>query len=63
MSRASSTPNRGELRTSTTLARLWQSQGKRKEAHHLLEAIYGEFTEGFGTADLREARALLDEAY
>ena len=43
-----------------SLARLWQHQGKRKEAHQLLAEIYGWFTEGFDTADLREARALLD---
>jgi predicted ATPase len=50
-----------ELRTSTSLARLWQSQGKRKEAHDLLAPIYGWFTEGFDTKDLKEAKALLDE--
>ena len=50
-----------ELRTSTSLARLWQSQGKRKEACDLLDPIYNWFTEGFDTKDLREAKALLDE--
>ena len=50
-----------ELRTSTSLARLWQSQGKRKEAYDLLAPIYGGFTEGFDTKDLREAKALLEE--
>ena len=50
-----------ELRTSTSLARLWQSQGKRKEAYDLLAPIYGWFTEGFDTKDLREAKALLEE--
>ena len=41
--------------------RLWQSQGKRQEAYELLQSVYDWFTEGFGTADLQEARALLDE--
>jgi predicted ATPase len=50
-----------ELRTSTSLARLWQSQGKRKEAHDLLAPVYGWFTEGFDTKDLKEAKALLDD--
>ena len=50
-----------ELRTSTSLARLWQSQGKRKEALDLLKPIYDWFTEGFDTKDLKEAKALLDE--
>ena len=49
-----------ELRTSTSLARLWQSQGKRKEAFDLLAPVYNWFTEGFDTHDLREAKALLD---
>ena len=49
-----------ELRAAMSLARLWQRQGKRVEAHALLEEIYGWFTEGFDTADLQEARALLD---
>jgi predicted ATPase len=43
-----------------SLGRLWQQQGKRQEAHELLALIYGWFTEGFDTADLQEARALLD---
>ena len=42
-----------------SLARLWQCQGKRVEAHELLAPIYGWFTEGFDTADLQEAKALL----
>ncbi len=50
-----------ELRTATCLARLWQSQSKTKEAHNLVAPVYGRFTEGFDTADLKEARALLDE--
>jgi predicted ATPase len=43
-----------------SLARLWQQQGQRNEARELLAPIYGWFTEGFDTADLREARALLE---
>jgi predicted ATPase len=50
-----------ELRAAMSLSRLWQHQGKRAEARELLEEIYGWFTEGFDTADLREAKALLDE--
>ena len=50
-----------ELRAGTSLAHLWACQGKRGEARDLLAPIYGWFTEGFETSDLREARALLDE--
>jgi predicted ATPase len=50
-----------ELRAATSLARLWQQQGKRQEAYDLLAPIYGWFTEGFDTADLQEAKALLQE--
>jgi tetratricopeptide (TPR) repeat protein len=50
-----------ELRTSTSLARLWQGQDKHQEAHELLAPVYGWFTEGFDTKDLREAKALLAE--
>src|SRR5262249_2686297 len=49
-----------ELRAATSLARLWQQQGKRQEAHDLLAPVYGWFTEGFDTADLQEAKALLE---
>jgi predicted ATPase len=49
-----------ELRAAMSLARLRQQQGKRAEAHALLAPIYGWFTEGFDTADLQEARALLE---
>jgi predicted ATPase len=50
-----------ELRASTDLARLWRDQGKRTEARDLLAPIYGWFTEGFDTPDLKEAKALLEE--
>jgi len=43
-----------------SLGRLWQQQGTHTEAHELLDPIYGWFSEGFDTADLQEARALLD---
>ena len=49
-----------ELRAATSLARLWQAQGRREEARALLTGTYGWFTEGFDTADLIEARALLE---
>ena len=49
-----------ELRAATSLARLWDQQGKRQEAHDLLAPVYGWFTEGFDTADLQDAKALLD---
>jgi predicted ATPase len=44
-----------------SLSRLWQKQGKQKEAHQMLSEIYGWFTEGFETKDLQEAKALLEE--
>jgi class 3 adenylate cyclase/predicted ATPase len=50
-----------ELRAAMSLSRLWQQQGKPGEAHTLLAPIYGWFTEGFDTADLQEAKALLKE--
>jgi len=49
-----------ELRAALSLTRLWQQQGKRQEAHDLLAPVYGWFPEGFDTADLQEAKALLD---
>jgi predicted ATPase len=49
-----------ELRTATSLARLWGEQGRRAAARELLAPVYGWFTEGFDTADLKEARALLE---
>ena len=50
-----------ELRAAMSLSRLWQQQGKRDEARELFAPTYGWFTEGFDTADLQEAKALLDE--
>jgi len=49
------------LRAATSLARLWCDQGKRDEARNLLAPVYGWFTEGFDTRDLKEAKALLEE--
>ncbi len=49
-----------ELRAVMSLARLWQQQGKPREAHELLAEIYGWFTEGFDTKDLQEAKALIE---
>ena len=50
-----------ELRAATSLARLWRDHGKRQQARDLLAPVYGWFTEGFDTADLKEAEALLDK--
>ncbi len=50
-----------ELRATTSLARLWQQQGKKKQTHQMLSEIYGWFSEGFDTGDLQEAKALLEE--
>jgi predicted ATPase len=50
-----------ELRPALSLSRRWQQQGKRTEARELLAPIYSWFTEGFDTADLQEAKALLEE--
>jgi len=50
-----------ELRAAMSMARLWRDQGKRTEARDLLAPVYGWFTEGFDTLDLKEAKALLDE--
>jgi predicted ATPase len=52
---------RGELRAATSLARLWAHQDERVVARDLLAPVYGWFTEGFDTADLKDAKALLDE--
>jgi predicted ATPase len=50
-----------ELRAAMSMARLWRDQGKRDEARELLAPVYGWFTEGFDTIDLKEAKALLEE--
>jgi predicted ATPase len=50
-----------ELRAAMSMARLWRDQGKRDEARNLLAPVYGWFTEGFDTLDLKDAKALLDE--
>ena len=52
-----------ELRAATSLARLWRDQGKHTEARDLLAPVYGWFTEGFDTLDLKDAKALLDELH
>ena len=49
-----------ELRATVSLCRLWQGQGREAEAREMLAGIYGWFTEGFDTPDLKEAKALLD---
>ena len=49
------------LRAAMSMARLWRDQGKRDEARDLLAPVYGWFTEGFDTLDLKEAKKLLDE--
>ena len=48
------------MRAATSLSRLWRDQGKRDEARDLLAPVYGWFTEGFDTLDLKDAKALLD---
>ena len=50
-----------ELRVAMSMARLWRDQGKMREAHGLLAPVYGWFTEGFETLDLKEAKDLLNE--
>ena len=50
-----------ELRAAMSLARLWRDQGKVREARELLAPVYGWFTEGFDTRDLKEAKVLLEE--
>jgi predicted ATPase len=49
-----------ELRAVMSLSRLWQQQGKQKQAHKVLSEIYNRFTEGFDTKDLQEAKGLID---
>jgi predicted ATPase len=51
----------GELRAAMSMARLWRERGKRQQARNLLAPVYGWFTEGFDTPDLKEAKALLNE--
>jgi predicted ATPase len=46
-----------------SMARLWRDQGKRQQARDLLAPVYGWFTEGFGTPDLKKAKALLDQLH
>jgi predicted ATPase len=50
-----------ELRAAMSLARLWRDQGKPQQARELLAPVYGWFTEGFDTLDLKDAKALLDD--
>jgi predicted ATPase len=50
-----------ELRAAVSMARLWRDQGKLQQARELLAPVYGWFTEGFDTRDLKEAKALLSE--
>jgi predicted ATPase len=52
-----------ELRAAMSMARLWRDQGKRNEARELLAPVYGWFTEGFDTLDLKEAKNLLNELH
>ena len=56
-----SSPSRPRWRAAISMARLWRDQGKRDQARDLLAPVYGWFTEGFDTLDLREAKALLGE--
>jgi predicted ATPase len=50
-----------ELRAAMSMARLWRDQGRRPQARDILAPVYGWFTEGFGTLDLKQAKAMLDE--
>jgi predicted ATPase len=52
-----------ELRPAMSMARLWRDQGKQQQTRDLLAPVYGWFTEGFYTLDLKEAKALLDELH
>ena len=52
-----------ELRAAMSMARLWRNQGKPQQARELLAPVYGWFTEGFDTLDLKEAKALLEELH
>jgi predicted ATPase len=51
----------GSLRAAMSMARFWRDQGKRREARDLLAPVYGWFTEGFDTLDLKEAKDLLND--
>ena len=53
----------GDFRAAMSLARLWRDQGKPQQACELLAPVYGWFTEGFDTLDLKEAKALQDELH
>jgi predicted ATPase len=61
LSRVSTKQKSWKLRAAMSMARLWRDQGKRQEARDLLAPVYGWFTEGFGTRDLKQAKALLNE--
>jgi predicted ATPase len=50
-----------KLRAATNLGRLWRDQNRYLEAHSLISQVYGQFTEGINTPDLKDARALLDD--
>jgi len=52
-----------ELRAATSLARMWRDQGRGKDARELLAPVFGRFTEGFDTADLKEAKVLLNSLH
>jgi len=52
-----------ELRAATSITRLWRDKDKPRQARELLAPVYGWFTEGFDTRDLKEAKALLDELH
>ena len=58
---ANSERNSKDYRAAMSMARLWRDQGKREEARELFAPVYGWFTEGFDTLDLKEAKALLEE--
>jgi predicted ATPase len=53
--------NSWELRAAMSIGRLWRDQGKRQQAYDLLAPVFGWFTEGFDTLDVKEAKALLDD--
>ena len=61
LSRANNKPNPGNSAPPSSLARLWRDQGKGQQARELLAPVYGWFTEGFDTRDLKEAKVLLEE--